>query len=539
MEHKSCNPGWLISALLCLLIILPSLLPAQDTKNNPDSVRIEFLGYPVNPFGKELFRVKARIGPYSAEDRARTITAMIRKLAEDPFFIPDSILIGHQEDEITVVYGNQVITAVTQADSKAENKPADIIAYERHKQISNAMKARMEQNSEAGVLKSIIFSSIILVLLILFIYLVNKLYYFLDKRIHEAKTGILTKIRIRDYQVIPVHRQIQFLHFLNVIFRYLFIVIMFLTALWLTSYLLPWTKIYSLIFLNFILQPLRNFLSAIWFFIPNLLTIIVIVFITTMVIRFFRFLKTEMAKGEINIRGFYAEWANPVFNIVRFLIWVFAIIMIYPYLPGSDSRVFQGVSVFIGLLISLTSASILGNLVAGFALTFTRAFQMGDRIKVGDNVGDVIEKTMSVTKIKTIKNEIITIPNSKILSSEVINYTTLAGETGLIIHTTVSIGYDAPWREVHQLLINAAKATELVLQEPSPFVFQTSLDDFYISYQINAYTNNAGKMAVTMSNLHQNIQESFNSAGVEIMSPHYRALRDGNRITVPDDYLPK
>ena len=222
----------------------------------------------------------------------------------------------------------------------------------------------------------------------------------------------------------------------------------------------------------------------------------------------------------------------------RFLIWAFTIILIYPYLPGSDSRVFQGVSVFIGLLVSLTSASILGNLVAGFALTFTRAFQVGDRIRVGDNVGDVVEKTMAVTKIRTIKNEIITIPNSKIQSSEVINYSALAAESGLIIHTTVTIGYDAPWKQVHQLLIDAAKATDLLMISPEPFVLQTSLDDFYVSYQINAYTRNASKMAVILSDLHKNIQESFNNSGVEIMSPHYRALRDGNRIAIPDDHIP-
>ena len=313
---------------------------------------------------------------------------------------------------------------------------------------------------------------------------------------------------------------------------------MFFTALWLTSYFLPWTKAYSLIFLGFILEPLKDFLNTLWFFIPNLLTIIVIVFITTLILRFFRFMRTEIEKGAIKISGFYPEWALPVFNIIRFLIWAFSIILIYPHLPGSDSKVFQGMSVFIGLLVSLTSASILGNLVAGFALTFTRAFQIGDRIRVGENVGDVIEKTMAVTKIRTIKNEIITIPNSKIQSSEVVNYSTLAGESGLIIHTTVTIGYDAPWRQVHQLLIDAAKATDQLMLSPEPFVLQNGLDDFYVSYQINAYTRNASKMAVILSDLHKNIQESFNNSGVEIMSPHYRALRDGNRIAMPDDHLP-
>lgn len=528
-----------LALVISVLVLMPTLLTAQENKAENDSIKAFTEGYPVKPFGKVLFSIKAKIGPYSAESRAQTVTGLIQKLADDPFFTADSLKIVHDETEINVVYGERVITAVTPSDAKAENKPADIMAFERHRVISRAIANYIRENSEAGIFKSIIFSGIILVLLIFFIYLVNKLYYFLDKRIHEARTGILAKIKIKDYQLITQSRQVKFLHALNMIARYVLIILLFFTALGLTGYVLPWTKVYSLIFLNFILDPLKRFLSTLWFFIPNLITIIVIIFISVLVIRLFRFLKSEIENGEINLKGFYPEFALPVFNIIRFLIWVFAVILIYPYLPGSDSKVFQGVSVLVGLLFSITSASILGNLVAGFSLTFTRAFQIGDRIKVGDNVGDVVEKTMAVTKIRTIKNEIITIPNSKISATEVINYSTLAGEDGLILHTTVTIGYDAPWRQIHQLLIDAAKATNLILHDPEPFVFQTSLDDFYVSYQVNAYTRNAQQMAIILSDLHRNIQESFNNSGVEIMSPHYRALREGNRIAIPEDYIPK
>jgi len=529
-----------IVSVIAILIITsqPSLLIAQNVNAEHDSIQSKYSGSPVNPFGETIFVVKARLGPLSVENRAKTITGIIKRLAEDPFFTTDSLLIVHDDNNVDVIYRGQVITTVTENDVRAENKPAEFIAHERHKQISEALNKFIEHNSDAGILKSFIFSGIVLILLILLVYLVNKLHHFIDKRIHQAKAGPLAKIKIRDYQLIPLHRQIRLLHITNVFFRYGLIVLMFFTALWLTSYFLPWTKAYSLIFLGFILEPLKDFLNTLWFFIPNLLTIIVIVFITTLILRFFRFMRTEIEKGAIKISGFYPEWALPVFNIIRFLIWAFSIILIYPHLPGSDSKVFQGMSVFIGLLVSLTSASILGNLVAGFALTFTRAFQIGDRIRVGENVGDVIEKTMAVTKIRTIKNEIITIPNSKIQSSEVVNYSTLAGESGLIIHTTVTIGYDAPWRQVHQLLIDAAKATDQLMLSPEPFVLQNGLDDFYVSYQINAYTRNASKMAVILSDLHKNIQESFNNSGVEIMSPHYRALRDGNRIAMPDDHLP-
>ena len=149
-----------------------------------------------------------------------------------------------------------------------------------------------------------------------------------------------------------------------------------------------------------------------------------------------------------------------------------------------------------------------------------------------------LEKTLLATRIRTIKQEFITIPNGLVLGSHIINYSSSAASSGLILHSTVTIGYDVPWRQVHQLLIDAALATESIISEPTPFVFQTSLDDFYVSYQINAFTDKPHVMAVTYSQLHQNIQDRFNEAGVEIMSPHYSTLRDGNQTTIPANYLP-
>lgn len=522
-----------------MLLLLPVLSYSQPDTALADTLKQEVQGFPVNPFGSTIFTIKANLGPYSAKTRAAHVSDMIRNLANEPFYRPDCVIISRQENQLLILCAGVILNAVTEADAKAENRPAEIIAFERHKAIVTAIETHLEETSNAGILKSIIFLGLVILLFVVFITLVNRLHVLVDRRIAMMKEGLLSKLKIRDYQVVPLNRQVQIFLAMNSVLRYVLIILLFIVALWFASYLLPWTKVYSLIFLEFILKPIQSFLLALWYFIPNLLTILVILFITVKILQLFRFLKKEVESGAISLKNFYPEWALPVFNIIRFLVWVFALIVIYPYLPGSDSKVFQGVSVLLGLLLSITSASILGNLVAGFALTFTRAFQIGDRIKVGDNVGDVIEKTMAVTKIRTIKNEIVTIPNSKISATEVINYSTLAGEDGLILHTTVTIGYDAPWKQVHELLIEAAKNTIHILKKPEPFVFQTSLDDFYVSYQINAYTRNPWEMAKIMAELHRNIQDSFNKAGVEIMSPHYRSLRDGNHMAVPDDALPK
>ena len=197
------------------------------------------------------------------------------------------------------------------------------------------------------------------------------------------------------------------------------------------------------------------------------------------------------------------------------------------------------VSVFVGILFSLGSSTAIANMVAGLVITYMRPFKIGDRIKIGDVSGDVVEKTLLVTRVKTIKNEIITIPNSSVLSGNTTNYTSETAEKGLILHTTVTIGYDVPWKDMHQVLIDAALKTDMILKDPMPFVLQTSLDDFYVSYQINAYTREASKQALIYSQLNQNIQDTCNERGIEILSPHYRAARDGNRVTIPSSYLPK
>jgi small-conductance mechanosensitive channel len=213
-------------------------------------------------------------------------------------------------------------------------------------------------------------------------------------------------------------------------------------------------------------------------------------------------------------------------------------VLVFPYLPGSDSNVFRGVSVFIGVLFSLGSSSAIANMVAGLVITYMRPFKIGDRIKIGDIIGDVMEKNLLVTRIKTPKNEEITIPNSSILSGNTTNYSSLARTEGLIIHTIVTIGYDVPWKQIHQALIDAALRTEKLLKEPHPFVLQTGLEDFYVSYQINAYTKESKMLAHIYSELHQNIQDCCFEKGIEILSPHYRAARDGNMTTIPQSYLP-
>jgi len=219
--------------------------------------------------------------------------------------------------------------------------------------------------------------------------------------------------------------------------------------------------------------------------------------------------------------------------VLRVLVYAFVFVVIFPYSPGSDSAVFQGVSIFIGILFSLGSSSAVANAVAGLVITYMRPFKVGDRVKISEITGDIIEKSFLVTRIKTVKNEIITLPNASVLSSHTMNYSTVQENSGVILHTTITIGYNEPWRNVHEALIQAAHNTSGILHDPKPFVLQKSLDDFYIAYEINGYTRDVHYMDFIYSDLHTNIQDVFAEKNIEIMSPHYRSLRDGDSTTIP------
>jgi len=271
-------------------------------------------------------------------------------------------------------------------------------------------------------------------------------------------------------------------------------------------------------------------------YLPNLFTLLIIFIVTRYTLKLLRFFHEGIHSRKIKIAGLHQELTEPTFQLLRFMVVALAVVAAYPFLPGSDSPAFRTITIFIGFLLSLGSTSLVTNIVSGIVLTYTRGLRIGDRVKIGQTVGDVLERTLLVTRIRTIKNVVVTIPNGMVLNNEIINYNAPMLEEGLILNTTVTIGYDVPWRKVHDLLIQAALATCDILSDPKPFVLQTSLDDYYVSYELNAYTHAPERMAMIYSKLHQNIQDWFNESGVEIMSPGYTAYRDGSETTIPPQY---
>jgi small-conductance mechanosensitive channel len=228
-----------------------------------------------------------------------------------------------------------------------------------------------------------------------------------------------------------------------------------------------------------------------------------------------------VGKGHVSLSGFEPEWAVPTYRIVRMAIVAFALVVAYPYIPGSRSAAFQGISLFLGVMFSIGSSSFISNIIAGYSMTYRRAFRVGDRIQVGEIFGDVSEIRLQVTHVRSVKNEEIVVPNSTLLNSSVVNYSALARSRGLILHTTVGIGYETPWRQVEAMLLLAAERTPGLLREPAPFVLQKSLGDFCVVYEINAYCDAPAEMARLYTRLHQNVLDVFNEYGVQIMTPAY------------------
>ncbi len=504
-----------------------------------DSLKKKTKAWPVKLINDTLFVIYAKLGPLTPLERARKTEEKIRKIADEANYITDSLYVDTNDLTIDIHYKNTILLSISKADALWAGKTPEVYALELRSAINKSITKYIEDHSLTKSLTRIGLSMAVIILLSVLIWLVYRLFAYLRRFVELKKGNWFRGTSINNYQLVHEDRQIELIAGFLKLLRLFTIILLIYIALPVIFSFFPWTEELAKRLIGYILRPVKNIGNGILGFLPNLITITIIIIITRYLIKLVNYFAKEIYDKNLVIKGFYHDWAQPTANITRFLLYAFMFVMIFPYLPGSESTVFKGVSVFIGVLFSLGSSSAISNAIAGFVITYMRPFKTGDRVKIGEITGEIMEKTLLVTRIKSLKNEVITVPNSSILNSSTINYSTSAQEFGLIIHTTVTIGYDAPWRTVHQLLFDAALKTPGILKDPQPFVLQTSLDDFYVSYQINAYLHDPKNMPAAYSALHANIQDSFNTSGVEIMSPHYRSARDGNQTTIPEDYLPK
>lgn len=501
-----------------------------------DSLRSLNRGVAVVPFQDTLFKIYTAIGSYTANDRAAAVESRLQLLTENIQFDTDSLQIEKTEDSWLLRWKEQIILSVNQQDALWANREASALIASYRDIVRKAIDERRAETSWERLLKAVGLAVLLMGCLFLIIYAISKVIHYLKRKALQGKGRIFSGVKIKGYTLITAARQVKFIWTLLSILKWVLIFSSVYLALPLLLNLFPETEGYAPVLLGYFLSPLHKVGLAVIAYIPNLITIFVIAVVFHYLLKLLKFFATELQGEALTIPGFYKEWALPTYQILRVLLLAFLLVIIFPYLPGSDSPVFKGISVFIGVLFTFSSAGALGNIVAGLLLTYMRSFSVGDRIKIGEVSGDVLEKSLLVTRIRTIKNEVISIPNAQVLNSHTVNYSADAQELGLIVHVGITLAYEIPWQKVHELARAAASAVDMVEAEPAPFVLQTGLDDFYVSYQVNAYTKHPNKQAIIYSDIYKSLLDVFHAAGIEILSPHYHAVRDGSLKDMPPEH---
>ena len=371
---------------------------------------------------------------------------------------------------------------------------------------------------------------------VIFVWLLHRLTRFmtsfLDRRLRVYLEGLEAKSLklLRARQVGAV---------LHGMIKLLWLALLVLSALWYLHFglmQLPWTREFGSQLFGLLLNPLRTLAVGVIGAIPNIIFLVILFLVIRYLLKVTRLFFGSVASGTMKLHSFESDWAWPTYRLIRTLIIVLALVVAFPYIPGSSSEAFKGVSVFLGIVFSLGSSSVIANLIAGYSLTYRKAFKLGDRIRVGDHTGDVMETGVLVTHLRTLKNEKIVVHNSLILNSSIVNFSSLAREGQLLLHTTVGIGYETPWRQVEAMLLEAARRTTGIQTAPAPYVLQKALGDFCITYEINVYCANAQMMDELYTRIHRNILDVFNEYGVQIMTPAYIADPPAAKVVPRDQW---
>ncbi|MBQ6749288.1 MAG: mechanosensitive ion channel family protein [Bacteroidaceae bacterium] len=504
-----------------------------ERKARVDSLRSVTQGAPLIVEGDTLLVIYARKGGLLPEARVTAARIKIIEVGKTLALFPDSIYVFDSEVSTDVMAGDNVILSVTDLDALWNNCDRQELAQ----QYSNIIGQKVaELHATYGIQQKMQGMGLVVLIIVAQVFLImgtNWLFRRWKFRVTRKLLKIIKPINIKDYALLDQHRLgIAIIVAFNLL-RLFVILLQLLVTIPLLFSVFPETKTFTYAIFGYIWHPVRDIFSSVIDYLPTLFKIVVIILCFRYLLKGVRYFANEISSGKLKINGFYADWAMPTYTILRVLFYSFMFVMIWPLLPSSDSSIFQGVSVFIGVIVSLGSTSIVGNVMAGLVMTYMRPFHIGDFVRFGDTEGEVVEKTMLVTRIRTRKNELVTIPNSNLLGAQTSNFTSSAHRFGIIVHTKITIGYDEPWKKIERLLLEAADATDGIKKHPKPYVRVTALDDFYVEYEINGYTERSKTLPGVYSTLHQNILDHFHGAGVEIMSPHISARRDNLPPQIP------
>jgi small-conductance mechanosensitive channel len=518
---------------LALAVGLGDLVNAQEPGRVPEEA--EIVTAPVELDGSVLFRVRGT-SSLPATTRARMIMDRLRPVAANPAIPVESLRTAETAGLTHILAGDALIMAVVDADASLEQIRRSELATINMRVLQQAITAYRTARSpgaiRSGVIRALAATLMLAALIVALLWFWRWVDRFLTRRLQARihTVGIQSFELMRAEQIWSGVKSVIF------IARTIVFVSVALAFLGYVLAQFPWTRGLSQNMTGFALAPLDVMGRGLVANIPSVVFLAVLFFVVRVALRLLRLFFDSVGRGVVTLHGFYPEWAEPTYKIVRIGVVAFALIVAYPYIPGSNTAAFQGVSLFLGLVFSLGSSSAISNIIAGYMMTYRRALKVGDRVRIGDVFGDVIEMRLQVTHLRSIKNEEIIIPNSQILAGTVLNYSSLAPAHGLILHTEVGIGYETPWRQVEAMLIAAAERTSGLSTEARPFVLEKQLGDFAVTYELNAYCTNPQAMAKIYAELHRNILDVFNEYGVQIMTPAYEGDPAAPKVVARQDW---
>jgi small-conductance mechanosensitive channel len=525
------------SVVLALMLIGAPFATRAAAQTAGASGEAEVVTAPVELDGIVLFHVRG-VTSYPAETRARMIRDRIIAVAADPSIPIEALRIVDRQGTSVIVAADRPLVPVLEADASLEQISAPELAAAYLIRLRQAILEYREARSPAALRRAaistatavLVFAAAILAL----VWSWRRLGAFLQRRLQAR----IHTVGIQSFEVVRADRIWAVVGNAISGVRSL---LLFALSLVFIGYVLgrwPSTRGFARDLKGFVFGPLEVIAAGLLANIPSLVFLLVLFAVVRLLLRLVRLFFEAVERGAVTLSGFDSDWAAPTYKIVRVVVIAFGLIVAYPYIPGSESAAFKGVSLFIGVMFSLGSSTAISNIVAGYMMTYRRAFKVGDRVKIGDSIGDVIQMRLQVTHLRSFKNEEIVIPNSQILGGEVLNYSSLAKtHGGLILHTEVGIGYETPWRKVEAMLLAAAGRTPNLVAQPEPFVLVKRLGDFAVTYELNAYCPEPRLMNPTYTLMHHNVLDVFNEYGVQIMTPAYEGDPAEPKIVPPQSWF--
>jgi small-conductance mechanosensitive channel len=507
--------------------LLEDSIEAANQKQRIDSLRRIVPGVPVVVEEDTLFNIYASIGGEDATHRAAELQRRITQIGKSLKLTTDTMHIFESDFTADIMCGELVIMRVSDLDGLWNGMTRDELAKSHLKVISAEIEKLHNEYGLTAKLQGFGWAVFLIVVQIVFFVLTVRFIRHLRRKVIDGFSGKLHPLVIKGYEILNLHQLKRIFLFLTRVLQVLLVIAQLLVSLPLLFSIFPETEKFTWNMINFVWEPLRDIMVSFVKFFPNLVKIIVILIVVRWLLRGIRHVTDEIGAGRLKIEKFYQDWAQPTYHIIRIFVIAFTLIVIWPLLPGSESGVFKGVSIFVAAIFSLGSTTTIGNLISGIIITYMRPFLVGDFVRIGDSEGTVVEKNAFVTRLRDIKDNLVTVPNNSILSMQTVNYTSAARDYGgSIVHSDFTFTYKVPRSTIESYLLEAAARSTLLLKEPAPFVLVTQLEDFYTRYQINAYTLETNRLFDVYSEMHKNILDVFREHDLDPTSSHFVAVKE-------------